>query len=138
MTDLERIRNWIATYPPTATLQSLQIDFYAHPEDKDMSPAGLMELRRREDLTGAVTVENRYSFGLYYVLSAPEQDGNTQWVLDFQKWIQQQSIAKLAPTFGDEPETERIYALNGSRFSVSEDGTTTYLLQLTVDFKKFY
>lgn len=141
MTDLERIKAWISTYPATTALQSLVIDYYAPQGDKEISPAGLMELSRTESVTGAVTVENRYSFGLYYTLSAgtqEEADANTQWVLGFQNWIQQQGITKQAPVFGDEGETERIYAHGGSRYAVSEDGITTYLLQLTIDFKKIY
>ena len=139
MTDLENIRAWLDTYPGMAQLQSLRIDYYNPRGDNSITPAGLAEVSRREDLCGNITVENRYSFGLYYTL-AQETDAltNAQWILDFQKWVQQQDLEHLAPTFGDSPLSERISAGNGALYATDSSGTVTYLLLLTVDFKKLY
>ena len=58
--------------------------------------------------------------------------------MGLQQWVQEQSVRKLAPTFGDEPATERILAQNGALYDASEEGTATYIVQLTINFKKFY
>lgn len=139
MTDLEKVWEWISTYPKTESLRSIRIDYYDPRGDNSIGPAGLTEISRTEDLFGNITVENRYSFGLYYVLAEETTDlANIQWVLDFQKWVQEQSLQHLAPIFGDEPKTEHIAAQNGALYATDEDGTATYMLQLTINFKKFY
>lgn len=141
MSDLEKIRIWLSTYSATEQLQSLVIDYYAPQKDSSIRPAGLAELSRSENVLGKVTVENQYNFGLYYVLrsdSTGETDPNAEWILGLQRWIQEQSVRRLAPTFGDEPEAERIYAHNGALYATNEDGTATYILQLTIHFTKYY
>lgn len=139
MTDLEKLRNWVESYPGTENLQCIRIDYYDPRGDNSIGPAGLTEVSRKEDLCGNLTVKNRYSFGLYYVLSQ-QTDAltNAQWVLGFQQWVQQQDLLRLAPTFGDSPLSERISAGNGALYAQDANGTTTYLLQLTVEFTKYY
>ena len=139
MTDLDKLRSWVSSYPGAECLQSIRIDYFDHRGDNSIGPAGLTEVSRTEDLCGNITMENRYSFGLYYVL-AQQADAfvNAQWVLGFQHWVQQQSLLHLAPTFGDSPLSERISAGNGALCAQNADGTATYLLQLTVNFTKYY
>lgn len=139
MTDLERLRSWVESYPGTENLQSIRIDYYDPRGDNSIGPAGLTEVSRKENLCGNLTVENRYSFGLYYTLAQQADElANAQWVLGFQQWVQQQSLLRLAPTFGDLPLSERIGAGNGALYSQDANGIKTYLLQLTVDFTKHY
>jgi len=141
MNDLERIRSWISTYPATDRLRSLTIDYYAPRQEDGIQPAGLEEISRREDLLGGITVVNQYNLGLFYVLDgdAPDSgEANAVWILGFQQWVQEQSIRRLAPVFGDEPAAERIQAGNGALYARDEDGTATYVLQLTAQFQKKY
>ena len=144
MTDLEKIRNWLATYAATDRLQSFRVDYLTKdPESGSIRPSGLVEISRTEDLLGNVTTENQYNFGLYYILAKTTEDdtgaeANAQWVLGLQQWVQQQSIQHLAPTFGDEPQRERMTAQNGVLYAENEDGTATYLVQLSANFTKFY
>lgn len=144
MTDLEKIRNWLLTCPETERLQSFRVDYLTRdPESGSIRSSGLTELSRTEDLLGNVKVENQISFGLYYVLNKSAEDDagtqdNAQWVLSLQQWVQQQSIQHLAPTFGDEPQKERMTAQNGALYAENENGTATYLVQLTANFTKFY
>lgn len=144
MTDLTRIRNWLLTCPETERLQSFRVDYLTRdPESGSIRPSGLTEISRTEDLLGNVTVENQLNFGLYYVLRKTAEDEagtqeNAQWVLDLQQWVQQQSVQHLAPTFGDEPRKERMTAHNGVLYAENEDGTATYLVQLTANYTKFY
>ena len=105
-----------------------------------MAPSGLVEIERRSDLLGNVTVENQYNFGLYYVFEkAPEDDVgatvNADWIMDFQEWVQAQSVTGAAPVFGDVPRDERIMAQNGVLYEATE-GLATYMVQLSVRFKK--
>ena len=142
MSDIEKIREWIATYPEHKKLSGFQVDYTdAIPNNAGIFPSGLVEISRMKDITGDVTVENQYNFGLYYVFpKAPGDDVgatiNADWVMDFQKWVQEQSIRNLAPAFGDDPSTERIQAQNGVLYDADEEGTATYMVQLSVNFTK--
>ena len=142
MSDLTKIREWISGYPETEMLQRMWIDYYpAQPENGSIPPAGLTEISRTEDVLGNVTAENQYNFGLYCVLTKTADDGdaaNAEWLMNLQQWVQEQSIRHLAPTFGNEPKTERIQAQNGALYATNEDGTATYFVRLTVNFKKLY
>ena len=142
MSDLAKIREWISGYPETEMLQRMWIDYYpAQPENSSIPPAGLTEISRTEDVLGNVTVENQYNLGLYCVLTKTAEDGDTanaEWMMNLQQWIQEQSIRHLAPTFGNEPKTERIQAQNGALYATNEDGTATNFVRLTVNFKKLY
>ncbi len=144
MTDLEKIKSWLLTYPETERLQSFRVDYLTRDlESGSIRPSGLMELSQTEDLLGNVTVANQLNFGLYYVLSKTVDDevgtqDNAQWVLSLQQWVQQQSIRHLAPTFGDNPLKERMTAHSGVLYAENEDGTATYLVQLTANFTKTY
>lgn len=144
MSDLERLREWISTYPGMDKLRSVWIDYYeANPDNGSIAPAGLVEISRTEDILGNIKVENQYNFGLYYMLAkaAGDDEGaatNAEWIMDFQLWVQDQSIRRLAPTFGDEPKTERIQAQNGALFSADAEGTAVYIVQLSVNFTKKY
>lgn len=144
MSDLERIRNWIATFPDHRKLNGFQVDYTdAVPNNGGIFPSGLVEISRVEDILGNVTVNNQYNFGLYYVFTKDPGDDagaavNADWVMDFQKWVQEQSISRLAPTFGDEPHSERIQAQNGVLYDAEDEGTATYMVQLSVNFTKIY
>lgn len=144
MTDLEKLKSWLETYPGMDRLQSVQIDYLPQIfENGSICPSGLTELSRTEDLLGNVVVNNQYCFGLYYVLAADEDENdlaasNAQWVLDLQKWVQQQSVQKLVPTFGDRAGSERATAHDGVLYAKNEDGSATYLVRLTCNFTKIY
>lgn len=144
MTDLEKIREWIATYPGTDRLQSLKVDYYETvPDNGSIAPSGLVEISRAEDILGNVTVQNQYNFGLYYALAkAPGDDEgaaeNADWIMGLQNWVQEQSIRHLAPTFGDEPQKEAVKAQNGGIVAADEEGTAVYMVQLSVNFTKIY
>lgn len=144
MTDLEKIKNWLNTYPPIRQLKGLRVDYYGEqPDNSSIAPAGLVEISRTEDILGNVTVENQYNFGIYYVLEkAPEDDPgateNAAWLMEFQRWVQEQSIRKLVPTFGDDPRSEVIKAQNGAIDYASPDGVAIYMVQLSINFKKIY
>lgn len=139
MTVLEKIVQWLGTYSGNDRLQSMTVDYLTPAaETGNIIPSGLTELSRREDALGNVRVENQYRFGLYYVLSKGEGSENAAWLLGLQQWIQEQSVRHLAPTFGDEPGTERVLAQNGVLYADNSDGTATYRVELTINFKKTY
>lgn len=144
MSALEKIRNWIATYPGYDILGSFQVDYTDRiPSNGGILPSGLVEISRTEDIIGNVTVQNQYNFGLYYVFPKDPGDNagaqiNADWIMDFQLWVQEQSVRRLAPVFGDEPRTERVQAQNGVLYDADEEGTATYMVQLSVNFTKKY
>ncbi len=144
MTALETMKEFIASYPDGDALEGLAIDYAdAIPDTAGLFPSGLVEVRRRTDLLGNVTVENQCNFALYTVMSkAPGDDAgatlNAEWVQSFQTWVQEQSARGLAPTFGDEPRTERITAQNGAIYSADAEGVAVYAIQISATFTKHY
>lgn len=144
MTALEKIREWIKTYPGCSQLQELSVDYTDEvPANGGVNPSGLLEVSRKRDILGNVTVLNQYSFTLYFVFAkAPGDDvgaeENAQWLMDFQDWVQSQSITGKAPVFGDDPRRETIKAQNGSLFTADSEGTAVYSAQLSVQFIKRY
>jgi len=138
MTDLEKLRQWLMTYPGWDG--TLQVDFMdPEPDNAGLFPEGLEETERREDILGNLQILCRYRFVLYRQMEG-QQDGtrNAQWLLAFQNWVQQQSAAGLAPRFGDVPDQERIQARNGTLKKTDQVGTGTYTVTLIADFKKVH
>lgn len=144
MTALEKLRQWLATYPGYDILGQFSVDYTDQiPANGGVFPSGLVEISRKKDILGNVTIQNQHNFGLYYVFpKAPDDDigatENADWIMDFQMWVQEQSVRGLAPVFGDEPWTEQIQAQNGILYDADEEGTATYMVQLSVYFTKRY
>lgn len=141
MTALEKIRTWVSTFPGFNVLSAFNVDYTDQiPANGGIFPSGLVEIQRTEDVVGNVEVTNQYNFGLYCVLEkSPGDDAgatiNADWLMDFQVWAQMQSVRHLAPVFGDEPSMEKITAQNGVLYAADNEGTATYMVQLSVSFK---
>ncbi len=144
MTDLEKVREWIKTFPKFDDISNLNVDYTDQiPANGGIFPSGLVEISRAEDIIGNVTVENQYNFGLYYVFSkAPEDDIgaalNADWIMEFQQWVQEQSVLGKAPKFGNTGEKEKAAAQNGVLYEADNEGVATYMVQLSFNFKKKY
>jgi len=144
MTPLEQLKTWLGTSPGFAIFSDFWVDYTdrVDPGTGSISPGGLVEIERRRDIVGNVTVTNQYNFSIYCVLEkAPGDDAgatiNADWVMDLQEWVQEQSVLGLAPVFGDVPREEKIMAQNGVLYDINE-GAATYMVQLSVKFiKKF-
>lgn len=141
MTALEKVRRWIATFPEYSILNEFQVDYTDQvPANGGIFPNGLVEVDRREDLLGNITVTNQYNFGIYCVFEkSPGDDAgatvNAGWVMSFQEWVQAQSVRGLAPRFGNTGGREVVQAQNGALYEADGAGTATYLVQLSVLFK---
>ena len=144
MSELERVREWVSSYPGANRVGQLLIDYAApNPDNGSIDPTGMVEISRREDILGNITVENQYNFSLYFVFCKSPGDDigaskNAEWLMDFQRWVREQSLCKKAPTFGDDPHSETASAQNGSIYAAEEEGTAVYMVQLSFNFiKKF-
>lgn len=144
MTALEKITAFVQSYPGADILRDFQIDYTDQiPNNGGVFPSGLVEVSRKTDLMGNVTVTNQYNFGLYYVFPKAPGDSagaavNADWVMDFQEWVQAQSALGLAPVFGDLPRQERVMAQNGVLYAAEGEGLATYMVQLSVQFVKYF
>lgn len=144
MNTLVTLREWLKTYPDFAILDNFQVDYTDKlPGSAGVFPDGLVEIKRSKDIMGNVTVTNQCNFGLYCVFEkAPGDDVgasvNADWVADFQQWVQEQSVLRLAPTFGDDANRERITAQNGVLYAADEEGTAVYMVRLSVQYIKKY
>lgn len=144
MTALEKITAFVQSYPGADILRDFQIDYTDQiPNNGGVFPSGLVEVSRKTDLMGNVTVTNQYNFGLYYVFLKAPGDGagaavNADWIMDFQEWVQERSARGEAPVFGDRPGEERVTAQNGVMYAAESEGTATYMVQLSVQFVKYF
>ena len=139
MEDIEKLRQWLVTFPRWGE-QPLHVDHTdAAPENSGLFPAGLEELSHTRDVLGNGKVRCRYRFVLHRLVTVGDDVAdNAQWLLDFQNWVRQQSALGLAPTFGDEPAGERILAQKGRRIEGAQPGTGVYEVTLTAEFVRHY
>lgn len=144
MNPLDTIREWLNKYTGFDRLQDLRVDYYSQqPDNGSIDPSGVQIVSMKEDILGNKTVEMQYNFGVYFVLAKdPGDEGtavdNAAWVMDFQQWVNEQSILRLAPTFGDVPKTEVIKAQNGAVAAADNEGVAIYMVQLSVNFTKIF
>lgn len=144
MTALEKIREFVKSYPGFDILSRFQVDYTDQiPNNGGVFPSGLVEISRKKDILGNTTITDQYNFGLYYVFEkAPGDDTgatiNADWLMDFQEWVQEQSVTGQAPVFGDVPREERIMAQNGVLYDADDEGLATYMVQLSVQFVKVF
>ena len=60
-------------------------------------------------------------------------------MLDFQRWVQAQSVTRAAPTFGNiDVRRETIKAQNGALLDTGKEGVAVYVVQLSAEFSTFY
>ena len=144
MSPIQKIREWLNTFPGIDRIRELRIDYYyPQPDNGSIDPSGVQINSVKEDILGNKTVDQQYNFAIYYVLAKEPGDdagaeSNADWLLSFQQWVNAQSLLGLAPTFGDVPREERIKAQNGSVMQASMDGVAVYSVQLSVNFIKKY
>lgn len=144
MTNLETVKNWIATYPGYTDFADFQVDYTDQlPANGGLFPAGNVERSRKRDILGNTTVEKQLNFAIYAVFTkAPGDDSgatvNAEWIADFQDWVEAQSISGSAPVFGDDKRKESITASNGVLYSADEEGIGVYTVNLQINFIKRY
>lgn len=142
MDALEKMRQFVASYPDADIFEKFSIDYTDNvPDNGGLFPTGLVEVSRSKDLLGNVTVRNQYNFALYTLFAKSPGDDlgatyNAEWVMGFQEWVQEQSARGLAPAFGDVPGEESISAENGQVHSADNEGTALYVVQITVNYTK--
>lgn len=144
MTALQKIREWIATFPQYSELREFSVDYTdATPGNGGIMPGGLTEISRSKDILGNVTVTNQYNFTLYFVFEKAQDDDegaekNAQFLMDFQNWVQAQSATRKAPVFGDDTRKETMTAQNGALYGTDDEGTALYTVFLSAIFIKKY
>lgn len=144
MNAIEKMQAFLTDSPYAAQLRDFHIDYTdALPNNGGLFPSGLTEVARTKDILGNTTVTNQLNFALYTVITkAPGDDTgaleNQDWLLDFQLWIQEQSIKGNAPQFGDTPRAETLTAQNGMLYSADDEGTALYVIQLSATYQKHF
>lgn len=137
---LERLRVWLAGCPGYERVREIRVDYTEPAQGGGLYPRGATELSRSRDILGGVTVRQRLDFKLNFVLpKAPGEDTgateNAEWLLEFQRWVQQQSAAGLAPHFGNTGrEAETWTAAGGALQQADEGGLAVYTVTLSTEF----
>ena len=134
MTDLDKLRNFLLSYPQWEAGQLLYIDRCDGGEN-GLFPQGVQELSRKTDVLGNRVVHYRVPFMLYR--SGAQRAEDARWLLDFQKWLAQMSILGKTPVFGDVPQEETLRAEKG-RLEKNRDSSGLYAVTLTAEFTKIY
>ena len=135
MNDLEKLRQWLLTFPMWDGGGYLFVDFTDNlPGSMGLYPAGLEICSKEADVAGNVTLRCRYNFALYRVGGVSGEGQDALWLLQLQKWVMEQSVLGLAPVFGDEPAAERITAQKGKLKEPAKDGCGVYSVILTAEF----
>ena len=135
MTDLEKMQQWLQTYP--GWQDTLQVDCAdPAPGNAGLFCEGLEERARQEDIAGDLQISCRYRFTLCRRVNRDGGETDAMWLLDFQNWVQRQNALGLAPRFGDVPYLEQMQAQKGM---LKDRGQTAlYAVTLTADFIKVY
>jgi hypothetical protein len=144
MTDLEKMREWLKTFPGGIP-DNFQVDFTNEiPQTAGLFPTGTVEIRRARDILGNVTVTNQYNFGLYTVFAKPTDADevaarSAEWVMSLQRWVQEQSAQGLSPTFGNiDTWAETLKAQNGMFYGDNAAGTGMYMVTITAQYQTEY
>lgn len=138
MNILEIMRQWLQTYPDWD--DSLTVDLLpAGAGHMGLFPGGLEEVSRSEDILGNWQVVCRCRFVLRRQTAVTEDNhAYAAWLLDFQEWVREQSLAGLSPQLGDVPVRERMWAEKGQLEKISSTGVGTYTVTLVANFIKLY
>jgi hypothetical protein len=139
MTDLEKLVQWLQSYPEWGQMP-LAIDYTdTQPVCAGLYPRGVEQVERREDVLGNVTVHCRQTFLLQRLTSGQQSSPeDAQWLMGFQSWVAEQSAHGLAPHFGEEPGMERLRAEKGMLKAASQTATGTYAVTLIAEYVKHY
>ena len=132
---LEKMKQWLQTFPLWEG--TLQLDYADDvPGNAGLYPKGMTELSCREDVLGNRNYRYSYTFTLRRAAATSEE--NAHWLLEFQRWVAEQSRLGMAPAFGDEPRSERLRAFEGKLDTHTQTGCALYTVQLYAEFTKIY
>lgn len=143
-TDLQSLIDWLKTYTGYDILENFQVDYTDQiPSNGAVFPQGLQEVERTETILGDITLTNQYNFGLYFTFEKSAEDDvaakiNADWLMGFQRWVQEQNARRLVPNFGNTQTPARASARNGQLFSADGSGTAIYMVTLSVTFEQIY
>ena len=139
METLEKIRNWLSKCPGWVSSWKIYFDTTENaPGTVGIYSLGEEIISRREDVLGNVEDLCRCRFQVYWRLPTEDRQANAKWLLEVQSWIRQQSALGKAPTFGNEPKKERIWAEKGKLFEENNVSAATYGMTIVAEFVKKY
>lgn len=149
MSDLERMREWLATFPGTDERPNAPNSFTIDHVSEDPFSTGLhsngsLEIGRQSDLGGNIILTQQYNFSYSAVMEKDANlddvsTNNAEWVMAFQQWVTDQVMSGESPKFGNiDTDNEIIRAQNGSFVQRVSDGVGMYMTTITAIFKKHY
>ena len=135
MSETEKIIRFLREFPGwgDAPLRTDCTD--AAPESFGLYPKGQEVYKRREDVTGTVTISCRSRYLLRRMAKCREEE-NARWLQALTDWVQQESAMRRVPALGD--GYTRLRAENGKLKSRDQAGTAVYELDLIAEYEMIY
>ena len=107
-----------------------------------LAPVGCSDVSIDEDVSGCIVKTKQYNLVLYarnWTINDVIRLENTEFLENFQEWVDQQQYTGQTPKFGDDPEEEIITAQNGMLYLLDPNGQSgVYQVQISITFEKHY
>jgi len=141
MSRLSQLRDWLQTAPALANSDTdIMVDYTDDvPGSAGLFPSGTQEVSRTHDVLGGVRIVCRDAFAVYirwpYFPDSETLQTSEEVLERLADWIREQSAARTAPVFGDDPIPESVTAGQG-RLWGAEDGSSIYSITVTLTYIK--
>lgn len=136
---LERLRQWLLTYPGWGGYRLTVGCTDGTPGSAGLFLTGMEELERQADLQGNSLVRNRLR--LLLRRNGPPPDGQGEdsgWQLELAAWIRQQSIAGTVPQLGCIADGQRMQVKQGKLARVQGQTLAVYETELLLDYWEYW
>lgn len=135
MTNLQKMQQWLQTYPGFARLP-ISIDFtHATPVGLGLYSRGREQKAGKEDILGRKEFRCKFLF-LLQMQQFGQAAGDA--VAAFQSWVEQQSALGATPKFGDDPARETMTTRLAKVTDQHNAGTQVSAVELIAEFIKIY
>ncbi len=133
MQDVEKLRDWIGTFPRWGTAKPELDQLGVAPDSAGLYYRGMEVLARQEDVQGNVHNRCRHSFSLHRIFLT--RQGGAQWMEAFSHWVLEQSRLGLTPVFYEAVAPCRVTTRDARADWQKQPGTTVYTVWLDAEFE---
>ena len=133
MQDVEKIRDWICTFPRWETAKPELDQLGVEPDSAGLYYQGMELLAHQEDVLGNVRDRRCHSFLLRRIFLT--RQGGALWMEAFSHWVLEQSRLGLTPVLYGAAGPCRVTTHNAKADWQKQPGTTVYTVKLDAEFE---